>query len=137
MRPVGLSLEYPTMAQDLGAGACPPPALVAELRQLGSPPLALSGDSQDLTIPPGLPLSPPTWENATLYTLPTTFWSQLHCLLSEAGDPLDAGLNLRTGPPAWAAQMAAGAASAATNGLEFSLGNEPDLYSQHNYASLA
>jgi hypothetical protein len=137
MRPVGLSLEYPTMAQDLGTGACPPPALVAELRQLGSPPLALSGDSQDLTIPSGVTLSPPTWETATLYTLPATFWSQLHCLLSEAGDPLDAGLNLRTGPPAWAAQIAAGAASAATNGLEFSLGNEPDLYSQHNYASLA
>jgi hypothetical protein len=137
MRPVGLSLEYPTMAQDLGAGACPPPALVAELRQLGSPPLALSGDSQDLTIPPGVVLSPPSWETATLYTLPATFWSQLHCLLSEAGDPLDAGLNLRTGLPSWAAQMVAGAASAATNGLEFSLGNEPDLYSQHNYASLA
>ena len=137
MRPVGLSLEYPTMAQDLGTGPCPPPALVAELHALGSPPLALSGDSQDLTIPPGVTLTPPTWETGTLYTLPATFWSQLHCLLSEAGDPLAAGLNLRTGPPAWAAQMAAGAASAATNGLEFSLGNEPDLYSQHNYASLA
>src|ERR1700691_2713071 len=137
MAPVGLSLEYPTMAQDLGAGACPPPALVAELRRLGSPPLALSGDSQDLTVPPEVSLGPLSWETATLYTLPATFWSQLHCLLSEADDPLDAGLNLRTGVPSWAAQMAAGAEGAATNGLEFSLGNEPDLYSQHNYASLA
>jgi hypothetical protein len=137
MRPVGLSLEYPTMAQDLGTGACPPAALVAELRRLGSPPVALAGESQDLTVPPEAVPSPPSWETATLYTLPATFWSQLHCLLSEAGDPLDAGLNLRKGVPSWATEMAAGAESAATNGLEFSLGNEPDLYSLHNYAALA
>jgi hypothetical protein len=134
--PVGLSLEYSTMAADLGAGPCPPPALVAELRQLGSPPLALAGESQDLTVPPEAVPSPASWESATLYTLPAAFWSQLHCLLSGASDPLDAGLNLRKGVPAWAALMAAGAQSAATNGLEFSLGNEPDLYSLHNYASL-
>jgi hypothetical protein len=138
MQPVGLSLEYPLMAQDLGTGPCPPPALVAELRALGSPPLALSGDSQDLTAPPGvLPNPPPSWETATLYTLPATFWSQLHCLLSSTPDPLDVGLNLHTGAPAWAAQMFAGAQSAATNGLEFSLGNEPDLYFLPNYQSLA
>jgi hypothetical protein len=138
MRPVGLSLEYPTMAQDLGAGACPSPALIAELRRLGSPPLALAGESQDLTAPPGaLTGVAPSWETATLYSLPAPFWSQLHCLLSGAGDPLSVGLNLRKGVPSWAAQMVAGAQSAATNGLEFSLGNEPDLYSQHNYAALA
>jgi hypothetical protein len=138
MRPVGLSLEYPTMAQDLGTGACPPPALVAALRQLGSPPLALAGESQDLTAPPGaLTGVAPSWETATLYELPAPFWSQLHCLLSGAGDPLSVGLNLRKGVPSWAAQMVAGAQSAATNGLEFSLGNEPDLYSLHNYAALA
>jgi hypothetical protein len=136
MPPVGLSMEYSTIAEDLGAGACPPPALVAELRRLGSPPLALAGESQDLTVPADAVPSPPSWETATLYTLPAAFWSQLHCLLTGAGDPLDAGLNLRKGVPSWAAQMAAGAASAATNGLEFSLGNEPDLYSLHNYASL-
>jgi hypothetical protein len=138
MRPVGLSLEYPTMAQDLGAGPCPPAALVAELRRLGSPPLALAGESQDLTAPPGaLTGLPPSWETATLYTLPGPFWSQLHCLLSGAGDPLSVGLNLRKGVPSWATQMVAGAQSAATSGLEFSLGNEPDLYSLHNYAALA
>jgi hypothetical protein len=136
MAPIGLSLEYPTMALDLGVGACPPAALVAELRRLGSPPLALAGESQDLTVPPGALSGPPSWEAATLYTLPVTFWSQLHCLLSGAGDPLDAGLNLRKGVPSWAAPMVAGAQSAATNGLEFSFGNEPDLYSLHNYASL-
>jgi hypothetical protein len=136
MPPVGLSLEYSTMAADLGTGACPPPALTAELRRLGSPPLALAGLSQDLTVPAEAAPSAPSWESATLFTLPAPFWSQLHCLLSGSGDLLDAGLNLRKGVPAWAALMAAGAASAATNGLEFSLGNEPDLYSLHNYASL-
>jgi hypothetical protein len=136
MPPVGLSLEYSTMAQDLGTGACPPPALTAELRRLGSPPLALAGESQDLTVPAAALPTPPSWETATLYPLPATFWGQLHCLLSGTGDPLDAGLNLRKGIPSWAALMAAGAQSAATNGLEFSLGNEPDLYSLHNYASL-
>jgi hypothetical protein len=136
MPPVGLSLEYSTMAQDLGTGSCPPPALTAELRRLGSPPLALAGESQDLTVPAEAVPSPPSWESATLYPLPPPFWGQMHCLLTGAGDPLDAGLNLRKGVPAWAALMVAGAQSAATNGLEFSLGNEPDLYSLHNYASL-
>jgi len=138
MPPVGLSLEYPLMAQDLGAGPCPPPALVAELQRLGSPPLALSGISQDLTAPPGaLPNPAPSWETATLYPLPSTFWGQLHCLLASTKDPLDVGLNLHTGSPTWATAMVAGAQSAATNGLEFSLGNEPDLYFYPNYASLA
>jgi hypothetical protein len=138
MRPVGLSLEYSTMALDLGTGPCPPPALTAELRRLGSPPLALAGESQDLTAPPGaLTGVAPSWETATLYSLPAPFWTQLHCLLSGAGDLLSVGLNLRKGVPAWATLMAAGAVGAATNGLEFSLGNEPDLYSLHNYPALA
>jgi hypothetical protein len=137
MQPVGLSLEYPVMAQDLGGGACPPPALVSALEQLGSPPLSLAGASQDMTAPSGvLPSPSPSWETATLYTLPASFWSQLHCLLSATRDPLTVGLNARTGAPAWATQMVAGAQSAATNGLDFSLGNEPDLYPLPNYASL-
>ncbi len=137
MPPVGLSLEYSLMALDLGSGPCPPPALTAELRKLGSPPLALAGESQDLTAPFGaLTGPPPSWETATLYTLPPNFWTALHCLLSGSPDLLDAGLNMRKGAPAWATQIAEGARSAATNGLEFSLGNEPDLYSMHNYGSL-
>ena len=137
MAPFGLSLEYPVMAQDLGAGACPPPALVAELQQLGSPPLALAGVSQDMTVPSGM-LSGPSdsWEAATLYTLPADFWNQLHCLLAATRDPLTVGLNARTGELSWATQMVAGAQSAATNGLDFSLGNEPDLYDLPNYSSL-
>jgi hypothetical protein len=135
--PIGLSLEYPVMARDLGSGACAPPALVTELQQLGSPPLALAGDSQDETVPSGvLPQPVQSWEAATLYTLPASFWSQLHCLLATTLDPLTVGLNARTGQLAWASQMVAGAQSAATNGLAFSLGNEPDLYPLPNYAEL-
>ncbi len=137
MAPVGLSLEYPVMAHDLGAGACAPPALISELQQLGSPPIALSGDSQDETAPSGVvPAQVQSWEAATLYTLPTSFWSQLHCLLTSSPDPITVGLNARTGQTSWAAQMVAGAQSAATNGLDFSLGNEPDLYPLPNYSEL-
>jgi hypothetical protein len=138
MAPVGLSFEYSAMAEDLGAGPCPPPALVSALQELGSPPLSLAGDSQDMTVPAGALSGPPTsWETATLYQLPAAFWSQLHCLLSASADPLTVGLNLKSGQLAWAQQMVAGAQSAATNGLNFSIGNEPDLYYLPNYAALA
>jgi hypothetical protein len=139
-KPVGLSLEYPTMARDLGTGACPPPALVTQLQALGSPPLELAGNSQDLTAPAGaLSGAPVSWETATLYSLPATFWSQLQCLLNAAKDPLTVGLNAKTGPPSWAEQMVAGAQSAAgaVGDPSFSLGNEPDLYGLPNYASLS
>jgi len=137
MPPVGLSIEYSVMAQELGSGACPPAALVGELLRLGSPPLALAGASQDLTAPSGaLTGTPASWETATLYSLPSSFWSQLHCLLSSAKEPLTVGINAERGSLSWAQQMVAGAQSAATNGLDFSLGNEPDLYILPNYASL-
>jgi hypothetical protein len=137
MLPVGLSLEYPLMAHDLGGGACPPQSLVAKLLQLGSPPIALAGFSQDMTAPNGaLTSTPGSWEAATLYELPAAFWSQLHCLLAATGEPLTAGIDLRTGQPSWAEQIVAGAQSAATAGLAFSLGNEPDLYRYPNYAAL-
>jgi len=138
MPPVGLSLEYPVMAEDLGTSECPPPALVAELLRLGSPPLELAGQSQDETAPSEALTGPPSsWEASTLYPLLPTFWSQLHCLLAGAGDPLTVGLNAKTGELSWATQMVAGAQSAATAGLDFSLGNEPDLYYLPNYSSLA
>src|ERR1700677_41165 len=137
MAPVGLSLEYPTMVQDLGTEACPPAALVAQLRLLGSPPISLAGASQDVTAPSGALAQPSaSWEAATLYSLPADFWTQLHCLLSQAEDPLTVGLNLKTGQLSWAQQMVADAQGAATNGVSFSLGNEPDLYYLPDYASL-
>lgn len=136
--PVGLSLEYPVMAHDLGSAPCGPAALSAELLRLGSPPLELGGNSQDMTVPgEEAPAAPSSWEAGTLYPLPASFWSQLHCLLTSAKDPLTVGLNARTGEPSWTAKMVAGAQSAATNGLSFSLGNEPDLYDLPNYSALA
>lgn len=75
--------------------------------------------------------------NSHAVLAPAGFWSQLHCLLSSSKDPLTAGINVKTGQLSWAQQIAAGAQSAATNGLDFSLGNEPDLYDLPNYASLA
>ncbi len=137
MPPVGLSIEYSVLAEDLGTGACPPPALVAELGRLGNPPLALAGASQDLTVPSGALSGPASsWEAATFYTLPVNFWSQLHCLLTATKEPLTVGINAKTGELSWAEQMVADAQSAATGGLEFSLGNEPDLYLLPNYPSL-
>ncbi len=125
------------MAQYMGSGPCPPSALVAELQQLGSPGISLAGNSQDLTAPSGALTTPiPDWDLATLYSLPAAFWSQLHCLLTATKEPLTVGLNAKLGNLAWAQQMVAGALSAATNGLSFALGNEPDLYYLPNYASL-
>ena len=127
------------MAQDLGAGACPPTGSRSELQQLGSPPLALAGSSQDMTAPAGALTGPRrqfVGNEPRCYSLPAAFWSQLHCLLTATGDPLTVGLNVKTAQPSWAAQMVAGAQSAATHGLAFSLGNEPDLYYLPNYSSL-
>ena len=137
MAPAALSFEYPIMAQALGTGACPPPALVSQLLALGSPPLSLAGQSQDFTAPAGA-LTPPTvsWEQGTTYPLPGAFWSQLHCLLSATRDPLTVGINARIGNLSWAQQIVAGGQSAATNGLDFSLGNEPDHYYLPDYSSL-
>ena len=137
MPPGGRSIEYPAMAADLGTGACPPSAFTAELLRLGSPPLELGGVSQDMTAPAGA-LSGPgsSWETATLYSLPSEFWTQLQCLLAAAKDPLTVGLNVRTGSLPWATQMVAKAQGAAAGGLSFSLGNEPDLYGLPNYSSL-
>jgi len=136
--PVGISIEYPLMAADLGPASCPPPALAAELVRLGAPRLALGGQSQDFTSPAPPSAVPSSWETLTTYSLPAPFWTQLHCLLSATNEPLTVGLNVRNGQLAWAEAMVAGAQRAATGaGLQFSLGNEPDLYYLPNLTSLA
>jgi hypothetical protein len=136
--PVGLSIEYPLMASYLGTGPCPPPALAAELLRLGSPRIALAGQSQDFTVPSGLaPPGPvPSWEAGIFYTLPAEFFSQLRCLLSTSKDPLTVGLNARNGQLAWAEAMVSAAQRSAAPGLDFSIGNEPDHYYLPNYLSL-
>lgn len=136
MPPAGLSVEYPVLASWMGEGACAAPALISELRRLGSPPLQVAGNSQDMTVPAGILSGPqPNWERSTLYQLPTAFWARLHCLLASSPDPLTVGLNMRRGEPAWAQRLAS-EALAADPAVGFSLGNEPDLYRVPNYAAL-
>jgi hypothetical protein len=117
--PFGLSLEYPLMERALGAGACPPPALVRTLRELGSPSLRIGGDSQDLAGPTA----------AYRYFIPASFWTTLGCLARETHAPIAVGLNFATSPVADELTTIAAAEQAIpASQLSFSLGNEPDLY---------
>ena len=121
--PVGLSIEYPLLVHDLGAGRCPPPAFVHAITELGSPALRIGGDSQDKLAPAGTARAP------GLSVLPARFWMQLGCLERETRIPVVVGLNVAWGNPAWAAAMAAGARTAVPRSrLSFELGNEPDIY---------
>jgi hypothetical protein len=124
--PVGLSVEYPVLAAELGARRCPPAALVRAIRGLGSPTLRIGGDSQDETAPAGTPPTP------GVHDLPRGFWSRLACLERETGISVVVGLNLASRHRAWAATLAAQARSAVPRSrLSFSLGNEPDIYGVH------
>jgi len=117
--PFGLSLEYPLMEKALGAGPCPSPALVARLKELGSPTVRVGGDSQDLAGPTA----------AYHYFIPPSFWTALGCLARESGSPIVVGLNFAEGPVADEQTTIAEAEQAITaSQLSFSLGNEPDLY---------
>jgi hypothetical protein len=120
--PVGLSIEYPVLANDLGSGPCPPPGLVETLESLGAPTIRIGGDSQDETAPAGTP----AFTGVT--DLPADFWSQLACLESQTHEPFAIGLNLVSQVPAWAATMASEASSAVpANLLSFEVGNESDI----------
>jgi hypothetical protein len=117
--PFGLSIEYPLLERALGAGVCPPPALVATLRELGSPAIRVGGDSQDLAGPTA----------AYHYDIPASFWTTLGCLARETGAQIAVGLNFGTASLQDEQTTIARAEQAipATQ-LTFSLGNEPDLY---------
>ena len=121
--PVGLSVEYQLLASELGAGSCPPAALVRAIRGLGSPALRIGGDSQDQTAPAGAAAQ------AGSSDLPRGFWARLGCLERETAIPVVVGLNLAADQPSWAATLAADARTAIPPGrLRFELGNEPDIY---------
>ncbi|HVR05061.1 MAG TPA: hypothetical protein VMS02_03395, partial [Solirubrobacteraceae bacterium] len=117
--PFGLSIEYPLLERALGAGPCPPPALVATLRELGAPAIRVGGDSQDLAGPT------PTYH----YDVPLSFWTALGCLARETGAQIAVGLNFAT-PSLQGEQTTIARAEQAIPAaqLSFSLGNEPDLY---------
>src|ERR1700722_5859943 len=117
--PFGLSFEYPLMERALGPGPCPSPALVATLRELGSPTLRIGGDSQDLAGPTA----------AYRYFIPPSFWTTLGCLARESGVQVTVGLNFATSPLVDELTTIAEAEQAIpTAQLSFALGNEPDLY---------
>jgi hypothetical protein len=121
--PIGLSIEYPQLAHDLGTRRCPPAALVRTLAALGSPTVRIGGDSQDTTAPAGTP------PRAGVSDLPPGFWSRVACLERETGVAIVVGLNLASGEVAWGAATAAGARAAIPGSrLSFELGNEPDIY---------
>jgi hypothetical protein len=121
--PIGLSIEYPLLAHDLGGGRCPSVAFVHALESLGSPPIRIGGDSQDAVAPAG------TAAHAGVSDLPSDFWSRVACLERETRAPIIVGLNLASGDAGWAAELAASARAAIPSGLlSFELGNEPDIY---------
>jgi hypothetical protein len=125
-KPVGLSIEYPLLARELGTRRCPPAALVRAVRGLRSPTIRIGGDSQDQTAPSSTAAHPGVSD------LPIGFWSRLGCLERETGVAVVVGLNLASGEPAWAATMAADAhAVIPRSQLSFELGNEPDIYGSH------
>jgi hypothetical protein len=117
--PFGLSIEYPLLKRALGTAACPSPALISTLRELGSPTIRIGGDSQDLAGP-----------TATYhYDIGAPFWTTLGCLARETGSPIVVGLNFATNALADQQSMIAAAQQAVPAAqLSFSLGNEPDLY---------
>jgi hypothetical protein len=117
--PFGLSIEYPLLERALGFGPCPSPALVATLRELGSPAIRIGGDSQDLAGPSAV----------YHYDIPASFWTTLGCLARETGSPVTVGLNFATDTAAdQQATIAAAQSAIPAAQLSFSLGNEPDLY---------
>lgn len=117
--PFGLSIEYPLLERALGSAPCPPPALVATLRELGSPTIRVGGDSQDLAGP----------TPAYRYHLSPAFWAALGCLARETGVAITVGLNFASGTLAGEQATIASAEQAIpASQLSFSLGNEPDLY---------
>lgn len=117
--PFGLSIEYPLLERALGPGTCPPPALIATIRELGSPAIRVGGDSQDLAGP----------TSAYHYYIPPSFWNALGCLARETGAQVTVGLDFGT-PELEGEQSTIASAEQAIppSQLSFSLGNEPDLY---------
>lgn len=117
--PFGLSIEYPLLERALGPGPCPDEALVSALQELGSPPLRVGGDTQDLAGP----------TTAYHYPIAPSFFTTLGCLARESGSKVTVGLNLGDGTLNDARTMVAEAqAKIPASQLSFSLGNEPDLY---------
>jgi len=119
--PIGFSMEYPLLEQALGAGPCPPAPLARLFRELGSPPVRIGGDSQDLAGP----------TSAYHYYVPATFWPVLGCFARETGSQITVGLNFaQSSIEDERATIALAQQNIPAAQLSFSLGNEPDLYGE-------
>ncbi len=107
------------MEKALGPGPCPSPALVATLRELGSPSLRIGGDSQDLAGP----------TTAYRYFIPppsgprSAAWPARAACRSPSGSTSRRAHSRTSSTTIAEAEQAIPAAQ-----LSFSLGNEPDLY---------
>jgi hypothetical protein len=127
---IGLSIEWPVLAGDLGAGGTPPPALVDALRALGRPPLRIGGNSQDRMWPVAerMPVG-------AVWAPTPAFWTGLGRLDAAAGGMVDIGLDLAHASPAAVWAIAGRATGALPPGrATFSLGNEPDRFGVQSWA---
>jgi len=122
--PIGLSIEWPVLAQDLGPGPRPPAAMVDALRALGHPALRIGGNSQDRMRPGARAASA-----GARWAPPPAFWQTLGALARSASASVQVGLDLSHGSARDAAAVGRAAATALPPGRAgFSLGNEPDRY---------
>jgi len=121
---IGLSIEWPVLAEDLGPGPRPPAAMVDALGALGHPALRIGGNSQDRMRPGVRPASA-----GTRWAPPPTFWRTLGAFARSATASVQVGLDLSHGSARDAAATVHAAAAALPPGrASFSLGNEPDRY---------
>jgi hypothetical protein len=129
---IGLSVEWPLLAHDLGPGGVPPAALVDLMRRLGRPPLRIGGDSQDRMWPTAAGAPPgATW------TPTPSFWAGLRRLDEAIRGPVQVGLDMAHDNPRAALAVGRAAARSLPAGrVTFSLGNEPDRYGVQSWARL-
>jgi len=128
--PIGLSIEWPVLAGDLGPGPRPPAAMVEALGALGHPALRIGGNSQDRMRPGAR-----TASAGTRWAPPPMFWRTLGVFARSARASVQVGLDLSHGSARDAAAVGRAAAAALPPGrASFSLGNEPDRYGTEHRA---
>jgi len=130
--PIGLSMEWPVLAGDLGPGTRPPAALADALRALGRPALRIGGNSQDRMWPTLRGAAP-----GARWAPPPRFWPALGALARAALGRVQVGLDLSHGSAGEAAAVGSAAVAALPSGrVSFALGNEPDRYGTEHRLTL-
>jgi len=130
--PIGLSVEWPVLAGDLGPGTRPPAALADALRALGRPALRIGGNSQDRMWPTLRGAAP-----GARWAPPPRFWPALGALARAALGRVQVGLDLSHGSAGEVAAVGSAAVAALPPGrVSFALGNEPDRYGTEHRQTL-